>query len=122
MHLAHGIGRYRGMQMMDRDGQAEEHLQIEFHGGTKIYVPAAKIDLVQKYVGGTKSRPPLARIGGKTWVRQKQAAEAAVTDMAAEMLEMQASGCRGRGSPSPRLGVATGIRYVISVRGNRRSA
>ncbi len=90
VHLSHGIGRYRGMQMLDRDGQVEEHLQIEFHGGTKIYVPAAKIDLVQKYVGGSKSRPQLAHIGGKTWARQKQAAEAAVADLAAEMLELQA--------------------------------
>jgi transcription-repair coupling factor (superfamily II helicase) len=69
----------------------EEHLEIEFHGGTKIYVPASKIDLVQKYVGGAKTRPMLARIGGKAWLRQKKAAEAAVTDLAAEMLELQAS-------------------------------
>jgi transcription-repair coupling factor (superfamily II helicase) len=90
VHLSHGIGRYRGLQMLDRDGQVEEHLQLEFHGGTKVYVPATKIDLVQKYVGGSKSRPQLARIGGKTWTRQKQAAEAAVADLAAEMLELQA--------------------------------
>ncbi len=90
VHLAHGIGRYRGIQMIDKQGHAEEHLQIEFHGGTKIYVPAMRIGLVQKYVGGAKSRPPLARIGSKSWVRQRAAAEAAVSDMAAEMLEMQA--------------------------------
>ncbi len=90
VHLTHGIARYRGLQMLDRDGQVEEHLQLEFHGGTKVYVPATKIGLVQKYVGGAKSRPSLARIGGKTWIRQKQAAEAAVADLAAEMLELQA--------------------------------
>ncbi len=90
VHLAHGIGRYRGIHMIDKHGREEEHLQIEFHGGAKIYVPALRISLVQKYVGGTKSRPVLARVGGQSWVRQKAAAEAAVTDMAAEMLEMQA--------------------------------
>ena len=90
VHLAHGIGRYRGLKLIDKQGQAEEHLEIEFDGGTKIYVPAVKIDLVQKYVGGTKTRPVLAKIGGKSWVRQKQAAEAAVHDLASEMLEMQA--------------------------------
>ena len=30
---------------------------------------------MQKYVGGSKSRPTLARIGGQSWVRQKKAAE-----------------------------------------------
>jgi len=90
VHLAHGIGRYRGMQLLDKDGRVEEHLQIEFAGGTKIYVPATRIGLVQKYVGGAKTRPVLAKIGNKTWVRQKQAAESAVIDLAAELLELQA--------------------------------
>lgn len=91
VHVAHGIGRYRGLKMLTKGLHVEEHLEIEFEGGTKLYVPAAKIDLVQKYVGGSQSRPRLARIGGTTWVRRKQAAEAAVTDMAAEMLELQAA-------------------------------
>jgi transcription-repair coupling factor (superfamily II helicase) len=90
VHLAHGIGRYRGLKLIERQGQHEEHLEIEFDGGTKIYVPAVKIDLVQKYVGGTKTRPSLAKIGGKTWLRQKKEAEDAVRDLAVEMLEMQA--------------------------------
>ncbi len=90
VHLTHGIGRYRGLELLDKDGRVEEHLKIEFHGGTKLYVPASKIGLVQKYVGGTKTRPTLAKIGSKTWVRQKKAAEAAVVDLAAEMLQLQA--------------------------------
>jgi transcription-repair coupling factor (superfamily II helicase) len=90
VHLAHGIGRYRGLKMIDKQGQKEEHLEIEFDGGTKIFVPAIKIDLVQKYVGGAKTRPALAKVGGKTWLRQKKEAEGAVIDLAVEMLDMQA--------------------------------
>jgi transcription-repair coupling factor (superfamily II helicase) len=90
VHLSHGIGRYRGIELLDKQGHVEEHLKIEFAGRAKVYVPATKIDLVQRYVGGTKSRPSLAKLGGSSWVRQKQAAQAAVMDMAADMLEMQA--------------------------------
>lgn len=90
VHLAHGIGRYRGLKLIEKQGQAEEHLEIEFDGGTKLFVPAVKIDLVQKYIGGSKAHPTLAKIGGKTWLRQKQNAEEAVRDLAVEMLEMQA--------------------------------
>ncbi len=90
VHLAHGIGRYRGLKLIEKQGQKEEHLEIEFDGGTKIFVPAIKIDLVQKYVGGAKTRPTLAKVGGKTWLRQKADAEGAVVDLAVEMLEMQA--------------------------------
>ncbi|MFV1964915.1 MAG: transcription-repair coupling factor [Pirellulaceae bacterium] len=90
VHLSHGIGRYRGVELLDKQGHVEEHLKIEFHGRSKLYVPASKIDLVQKYVGGTKRTPSLAKLGGTSWARQKQAAESAVQDMAAEMLDLQA--------------------------------
>jgi len=91
VHLSHGIGRYRGLKLLEKDGQVEEHLILEFQEQTKIYVPASKIELVQKYVGGAKSRPTLAKIGGRSWTRQKQAAEEAVTDLAADMLHLQAA-------------------------------
>ncbi|MFM8252896.1 MAG: transcription-repair coupling factor [Planctomycetota bacterium] len=91
VHLSHGIGRYRGLKLIEKQGHAMEHLEIEFDEGTKMYVPAARIELVQKYVGGSKSRPKLAKIGGQTWSRQKKATQAAVADMAVELLEVQAA-------------------------------
>ncbi len=91
VHLAHGIGRYRGLELLERENAVEEHLAISFQGGTKIYVPASKIGLVQKYVGSTKGRTRLAKIGGQRWASQKKAAESSVTDLAAEMLELQAA-------------------------------
>jgi transcription-repair coupling factor (superfamily II helicase) len=91
VHVAHGIGRYRGLRLLEKDDRSEEHLELEYHGGTKIYVPAAKIELVQKYVGGKGAKVTLAHIGGKAWVRQKEAAQRAVTDLAAEMIELQAA-------------------------------
>jgi len=90
VHLSHGIARYRGMKLMEKNGQVEEHLELEFHGKTRLYVPSSKIGLVQKYVGGAKSRPTLARLGGRLWDKQKHRVESAVTDMADEMLELQA--------------------------------
>jgi len=90
VHLGHGIGRFRGLKLMEAGAQTEEHLELEFHGGTKIFVPATNIELVQKYVGGSKSKPSLGRIGGKSWLKQKAAAEKAVQDLALEMLQMQA--------------------------------
>ena len=91
VHVSHGIGRYRGMKLLEKGDRVEEHLVIEFGGGTILYVPSSKIGLVQKYVGGGKSRPKLAKLGGKAWGRQKKAVEQSVVDLAAEMLDLQAS-------------------------------
>jgi transcription-repair coupling factor (superfamily II helicase) len=90
VHLSHGIARYRGMHLLDKNGQTEEHLILEFGGGTRVYVPASKIDLVQKYVGGAKSDPELSKLGGAGWQRRKERVEAAVLDLASEMVELQA--------------------------------
>lgn len=91
VHVSHGIARYRGMKLLEKDQQVEEHLVLEFQGGTKLYVPSSKIGLVQKYLGGSKSRPTLAKLGGRTWVRQKASVEQALHDMAAEMIDLQAA-------------------------------
>ena len=91
VHVSHGIGRYRGMKLLEKGPRVEEHLVLEFFGRTKLYVPSSKIGLVQKYVGGTKSRPKLAKLGGKTWGRQKKAVEQSVVDLASEMLDLQAA-------------------------------
>ncbi len=91
VHVSHGIARYRGMKLLEKGRQVEEHLVLEFQERTRLYVPASKIGLVQKYVGGAKSRPRLAKLGGRVWGRQKHAVEEAVTDLAAEMLELQAA-------------------------------
>ena len=44
VHLSHGIARYNGMKVLGRESLVEEHLELEFHGGTKIFVPSSKID------------------------------------------------------------------------------
>jgi transcription-repair coupling factor (superfamily II helicase) len=90
VHVSHGIARYRGMQMLDKNGQAEEHLTLEFRDGVRLYVPASKIDLVQKYVGGTRTDPELSKLGGTSWQHRKDRVEAAVLDLASDMVDLQA--------------------------------
>ncbi len=91
VHLAHGIGLYRGLRHIEKNGQQQEHLALEFDEGTLLYVPASRIGLIQRYVGGGSSRPRLAKIGGQSWGKTRKAVESAVIDMADELLELQAS-------------------------------
>jgi transcription-repair coupling factor (superfamily II helicase) len=104
VHVSHGIARYRGMMVLERSTtgstretltpastrHAEEHLVLEFRDGAQLYVPASKIDLVQKYVGGAKAEPELSKLGGTAWQNRKERVQAAVMDLAADMLQLQA--------------------------------
>ena len=90
VHLSHGIARFRGMELLENHGQSEEHLILEFREGTRVYVPASKIDLVQKYIGGGRTDPELSKLGGTSWQKRKERVAAAVLDMASDMVELQA--------------------------------
>ncbi len=91
VHLLHGVALYRGMQRLTREQGEEDFLLLEFAEDTKLFVPASRIDLVERFIGGDAKGPKLDRIGGKTWARKKDKVRAAVMDLAAELLSMQAA-------------------------------
>jgi transcription-repair coupling factor (superfamily II helicase) len=118
VHVAQGIARFRGMRMLEKgvsgqqsavseDGDqepavgVEEHLILEFRDGVLLYVPASRIDLVQRYVGGSQTEPELSKLGGTAWGRKKNKVAEAVMDMAAEMIQIQAVRAALPGHPFP---------------------
>ena len=101
VHVMHGIGKFRGMETLEREGEKQEFLVLEFAGSTKLYVPANKIDLVQRYVGPFKTKPKLSVLGGKVWNEKKAEAKRAVQDMALDMLHLQAVRAKSPGIAFP---------------------
>lgn len=88
IHASHGLGRFLGIMVDEASG--EEELHIEYKGGVILRIPLRQAHLVSKYVGlGTKT-PELNRLGDSRWARTCKAAEQAVADYAAQLLEIQA--------------------------------
>ncbi|MCB9898698.1 MAG: transcription-repair coupling factor [Planctomycetes bacterium] len=90
VHLLHGVARYHGMERLAREQGEEDFLVLEFAEDSKLYVPASRIDLVERFIGGDVRGPKLDKLGGKTWRRKKEKVSQAVQDLAAELLEIQA--------------------------------
>jgi len=90
VHATHGIGRYHGMTLLERDSAKQECLKIEYADKAYLYVPVTQIEQVQKYAGPSEHRPPLSTLGTKAWTARKQRAELAVHELAVEMLQLQA--------------------------------
>lgn len=91
VHVDHGIAVFSGLRTMKREGRSAEYLTLTFDENAKLHVPASQIDLIQKYVGGFSGRPPLSKLGGKRWQKQKDSVAEAVKDLAAELLRVQAA-------------------------------
>jgi len=100
-HLAHGIGLFRGIETIEKDGAPVEHCVVEFADDVRVFVPVSKIDLIQKYVGAPRGRPKLAKVGGAAWGRAKERVKKAVNDLAVRMLEVQAMREKSPGLAQP---------------------
>jgi len=90
VHINYGIGKFKGIEIIEQHGIRKEFLTLQFADNALIHVPMQNIGFVQKYVGTTAIRPKLSTIGTKKWEKQKEKAAKAVSDLATELLEMQA--------------------------------
>ena len=88
IHAAHGLGKFVGIVQDQKT--AEEELHIEYAGGVLLRIPLRQGHLVSKYVGLGARTPELSKLGDARWRRACQAAEKAVADYAAQLLEVQA--------------------------------
>lgn len=91
VHFQHGICRFCSLGKIDQQGKTEEVISVEFADGILLHVPLQESHLLSRYVGLRKAKPKLAKMGGKSWVKTKEAAERAAIDLAADLLRLQAS-------------------------------
>ncbi|WP_154222065.1 transcription-repair coupling factor [Marinicella rhabdoformis] len=89
VHIDHGVGRYRGLKLMDYDGEAE-YLEVEYMGGDKLFVPVSSLHLVTRYSGANEENAPWHKLGSEAWSKAKEKAAKKVKDVAAELLSLYA--------------------------------
>ncbi len=91
VHVDHGIGKYMGLMEMEMAGRRQEMLLIEYAEGARIYLPTNQAHLLTRYVGMGNSAPALHNLKGARWQNERIAAQSAIEDFAAKLLETQAS-------------------------------
>jgi transcription-repair coupling factor (superfamily II helicase) len=90
VHVDHGIGRFVGLRQLSigQGDIVQEFLELHYQGDDKMFVPVERLDLIQKYTGGT---PTLDRLGGTSWEKAKKKVKKAMRDMAEELLKLYAA-------------------------------
>ncbi len=91
VHLQHGIALYRGLTKLDTVQGLREVISLEFDDHVTLHVPLQESHLISRYVGLSKARPQLGRIGSGRWEKSRQAAERSTMDLAAELLRIHAA-------------------------------
>lgn len=90
VHESHGIGIYKGIERIEKDEVAKDYIHIEYGDGGSLYLPATRLDLVQKYSGADGHKPKLNRLNGTEWQKTKARVTKAVDDLARELVELYA--------------------------------
>ncbi|HEY4247539.1 MAG TPA: transcription-repair coupling factor [Lacunisphaera sp.] len=90
VHLSHGIALYRGLTKLESGDGVREVISLEFDDNVTLHVPLQESHLISRYVGLTKSKPQLGRVGSGRWEKARQAAERSTVDLAADLLAIQA--------------------------------
>ena len=91
VHLDYGIGLYLGIKKIKTGMGGGEFLNILYADDEKLYLPMEGLGYVQKYVGDTETPPPLSKMGGIAWKRQKKKVKEAIQEMAGDLLQLYAS-------------------------------
>jgi len=90
VHATHGIGQFVGVKELAQGERKGDFLLIEYAGGSKLYVPLERLDLVELYRGAAEKPPAMDKLGGATWQKTKSRVKARMRDMAEELLKLYA--------------------------------
>ena len=90
VHQEHGIGRYLGLEVMDKQTNPTDCLIIEYRHGSRLHVPMYDFKKVQKYIGAGGKHPALAVLGGARWQEAKKRAKEDAQKTAQEILKLEA--------------------------------
>ncbi len=91
VHEDHGLGIYRGIEKIERDKIVKDYLKIEYADGGNLYLPATRLDGIQKYAGADAKAPKLNKLGGEQWNRTKARVKSAVKEIARDLVELYAA-------------------------------
>ena len=90
VHKDFGIAKYLGLKAMTFQEIENDYAILEYKDGDKLYIPAYRLNVIQKYVGAEGAAPALDKLGGDRWQKAKSRAERAVGELAEELLKIQA--------------------------------
>jgi len=90
VHVDHGIGQFEGLRQVAVEGAGGEFMLLRYAGDARLYVPLARLDLVQKYQSLGGAMPTLDRLGTAAWETRKARVRKSVGDLAEGLLALYA--------------------------------
>ncbi len=99
VHEEHGLGIYKGIEKVERDKVIKDYIKVEYGDGGNLYLPATRLESIQKYAGADAKKPKLNRLGGSEWNKTKTRVKGAVQEIARDLVKLYAARQEKEGYP-----------------------
>jgi len=90
VHVDHGIGQFEGLRQLETESAIGEFMLLRYADEARLYVPLARMDLVQGYRAMEGVEPQLDRLGGTAWQTRRARVKKSLADMAEQLLKLYA--------------------------------
>ena len=75
---------------MEIEEKVNDFVVIEYANSDRLYLPADRISILQKYIGADESNPMLDQLGGRSWDVAKEKARKSIREIAKQLVEIYA--------------------------------
>ncbi|MEM6479241.1 MAG: DEAD/DEAH box helicase, partial [Pseudomonadota bacterium] len=87
VHVDHGVGRFKGLEIVTAAGAAHECILLEYAEKSKLYLPVENIELLSKF---GHEEGLLDRLGGGAWQAKKARLKERIKEMAERLIRVAA--------------------------------
>ncbi len=88
VHIQNGIGIYRGIRTLTKNGLKKDYITIEYDGDDKLYIPVEKLELINKYSSNEGIQPKINKLGGTEWQKTRLRIKKRIESIAGDLLKL----------------------------------
>ena len=87
VHVDHGVGRYKGLEVVEALGAPHECIWLEYAGGDRLFLPVENIELLSRY---GHDEGLLDKLGGGAWQAKKAKLKERIRQIADKLIRIAA--------------------------------
>ena len=88
VHRKSGIGIYRGLTTIEKNGLKKDYILIEYKGNDKLYVSVEDISKLYKYAAKEGAKPTINKLNSVEWTKTKLRIKQRIKNITNELLQI----------------------------------
>ena len=88
VHRKSGIGIYRGITTIEKNGVKKDYLLIQYKGNDRLYMPVEDISKLYKYTSKEGAKPTINKLNSIEWTKTKLKIKERIKNITGELLKI----------------------------------